>query len=72
MNFADIKAGDQVERMLAGTVPMKLKVVEVTSDLIVCGGGWTFSRRNGAEIDEDLGWNEQQTGSFLTGIVAEH
>lgn len=26
---------------------------------------WTFSIRNGAEIDPALGWNEQYTGSYL-------
>ena len=62
-----IKNGDYVTRMLAGTAPMELKVTEVTEDLIVCEGGWKFDRKTGAEIDEDLDWGPppQHTGSFL-------
>ena len=29
------------------------------------GVWWEFSRRNGAEIDEELGWGETVTGSFI-------
>lgn len=71
MDFSQVKVGNHVERMLGGSIPMKLLVIEVTDDLIVCGGGWQFSRRNGAEIDEDIGWNEHRSGSFLTGVVSE-
>jgi hypothetical protein len=59
----NVKVGDVVTRNLAG-VPMKLKVTEVTHDRILCSP-WEFSRRNGAEIDGDMGWNESVTGSFL-------
>ena len=61
------KVGDTVLRLLAGQVPMKLKVTEVTDTLIVTGGGWTFDKATGAEIDEDLGWGPppKMTGSFL-------
>lgn len=31
---------------------------------------WTFSRNTGAEIDEDLGWDEQRTGSYIISIEA--
>jgi len=61
--FETIKVGDTVIRMLAGQIPMKLRVSEV-DDLIHCGD-WTFSRKNGAEIDDVIGWNETYTGSFL-------
>lgn len=67
MNFAHIKVGDVVIRMLAGTIPMKLMVTEVTDTLIVTGGGWTFDRVYGAEVDDDLNWGPppKHTGSFL-------
>lgn len=58
-----LKPGDVVTRMLGGTVPMHLKVSKVET-LIHCGP-WTFSRNNGAEIDEGLGWTETRTGSFI-------
>lgn len=63
-NFNDIKVDDIITRMLAGVIPMDLKVSEVTEDLIICGP-WKFSKKNGAEIDEDLGWDETHTGSFI-------
>lgn len=62
--FENVKKGDKVTRMLAGSLPMELVVTDVTDDRIHCGS-WIFSRRNGAEIDEDLDWNEEHTGSFL-------
>jgi hypothetical protein len=64
--LSNIKVGDTVIRYLGG-IPMPLKVTSITEERIVCGA-WEFSRRNGAELDEDLGWTEQQTGSY---IVAE-
>jgi hypothetical protein len=63
-----VKVGDTVRRMLAGTIPIDLKVTELTDDLITTGGGWTFCRKTGAEIDEDLGWGPQGTGSILVEI----
>jgi len=62
--FANIKKGDKVRRMLAGSIPMALKVSEVTEDKIKCGP-WEFCRATGAEIDEELGWDATRTGSFL-------
>jgi len=64
MKFQDIKVDDVVTRMLAGTVAMNLKVSEISEKLIHCGP-WTFSRQSGAEIDDELGWGEKGTGSFL-------
>lgn len=60
-----IQKGDIVTRNLAGIL-MHLKVSEVTDDLIICGA-WTFDRKTGAEVDEDLGWGPppQATGSYL-------
>lgn len=65
--LSELVAGDKVRRMLGGTVPMDLIVTEVTDGLIICGW-WTFSRSNGAEIDEDLGWDEKQSGSVITPL----
>lgn len=61
-----MQVGDTVTRMLAGVVPMPLKVTELTETLIVCGA-YTFDRATGAEIDEELGWGPAygQTGSML-------
>ena len=63
MRLEDIKPGNGVIRMMAG-MPMRLIVSEVTDNLIKCGP-WEFSRRTGAEVDEDLGWGEHRTGSYL-------
>lgn len=65
MNFEHVKPGDTVTRMLAGAVAMQLKVQAVTDTIIDCG--WTFDRKTGAEIDEDLDWGPppKMTGSYL-------
>lgn len=62
-----LKVGDVVTRMLAGKIPMKLRITEVTETVIKCGA-WTFHRKTGFEIDEDLGWTGEPntfSGSFL-------
>jgi hypothetical protein len=46
--------GDVVARMLAGTLPMKLQVSDITDQIITCSA-WQFDRATGAEIDEELG-----------------
>lgn len=61
--FNELKAGDAVTRFLGG-IPMGLTVTEVRDGLVHCGP-WTFSTVNGAEIDEDLGWNTQFSGSYI-------
>jgi hypothetical protein len=63
-DLQSVKIGDKVIRMLAGTLPMELIVTDITKDKIRCGD-WEFSRRNGAELDADLGWEEKYSGSFL-------
>ena len=76
MSFQHLKVGDKVTRMLAGTVPMELLVVEVLDDKVKCdtpehfikdGQYWEFDRDTGTEIDEDLGWGPAHgvTGSYL-------
>ncbi len=67
--FHDVKAGDYVIRML-GEIPMTLQVHSVDDAFIYVGGppnvGWKFRRDNGAEVDEDLGWDGlTETGSYL-------
>jgi len=61
--FEDVKVGDTVTRMIAGSIPMVLKVTAV-DEYIHCGP-WKFSRKTGAEIDEEIGWDESTTGSVL-------
>jgi hypothetical protein len=53
-DFTDVKKDDMVLRMLAGTIPMKLSVTEVTEDRIICGGGWEFDRQTGMEVDDEF------------------
>ena len=64
VTFEDVKRGDTVIRLFVD-VPMKLYVQEVTDTIINCG--WTFDRKTGAEVDEDLGWGPPPkiTGSYL-------
>lgn len=81
MKLEDVKVGDKLVRMLAGTIPVDVVVTIVREDVIYCGSadgfvsgteedGWKFNRSNGAEIDEDLGWDGiTSTGSF---IAAKH
>lgn len=66
MNLQDLKIGDIVERNLGG-IKMQLKVSNIVGDYIYCGP-WKFSFKNGAEIDEDLGWTEERSGSFIKPI----
>jgi hypothetical protein len=66
--FNHIKAGDKVTRMLAGIVPMELKVVHVDDRYIYAGApweegtppedyaGWKFDKTYGYEVDEGIGW----------------
>lgn len=62
--FEHIKPGDQVTRLICGTMPMELKVTKVDDKLIHCGD-WTFDRVTGGEVDEDLGWTAYSSGSVL-------
>ena len=60
----EVNVGDKVTRIMAGSIMMHLKVTEVTEKRIVCFP-WEFSRENGMEIDEYLGWDESGSGSYL-------
>lgn len=64
MSFRDIKPGDVVTRLIGGVMPMELTVTAVDERLIHCGP-WTFDRETGAEVDEELGWGPEGTGSYL-------
>lgn len=67
-----MKVGDIVERVLnAGgkIVPMmKLKITAITEDRVICGD-WQFDKRTGAEIDEDLGWGPEATGTYIRELM---
>jgi hypothetical protein len=60
-----MQIGDKVTRMMAD-ISMELEITKITEDLIICGP-WTFDRKSGMEIDDDLGWGPMYgiTGSFL-------
>ena len=74
MKFGHIKENDIVTRSLGG-MPMKMLVGNVDDKYIYVGSadgmipwkhGWKFRRENGAEVDEDLGWDgTERTGSVL-------
>ena len=61
--ITDLQVGDSVVREMGG-VAMPLRVSNVTPTEIHCGA-WVFSRKNGAEIDPNLGWDENATGSYI-------
>lgn len=76
MKFGDVKVGDTVKRMLAGEVPIELKVTAVDDTYIYCcppglewakEDGWKFLRLNGVEVDEELGWGRIEDGAYVTG-----
>lgn len=62
----DLQKGDIAVRWMSNIHPQELKVTHIDEDLntIHCGP-WTFCRDTGAEIDEDLRWGQQGTGSVL-------
>ena len=64
--LAGLKEGDEVVRMLAGSVPMKMRVTSRDEQSIKCNELWSFHPKTGAEVDEALGWDGlTTTGSFL-------
>jgi hypothetical protein len=56
--------------MLAGVIPMLLRVTSVEERLIRCGA-WQFDRVTGWEVDDDLGWGPAHgvTGSYLVRVT---
>lgn len=68
MLLKEIKVGDEITRMLAGTIPMNLIVTKIDDKFIYCGEedeGWKFDINTGGEVDECLGWDGINTGSFI-------
>lgn len=71
----DVKEGDIVTRLLGGKIPMDLEVGRIdetyiytksTDGRVKLSAGWKFRRDNGAEVDEELGWDGiKRTGSYL-------
>jgi len=55
--------GDKVTRIIAG-MPMYLEITAIDDQFIYCGD-WKFDKFTGAEIDEELGWNNSSTGSYI-------
>ena len=52
----NVKVGDLVVRYLSSDlIEQQLRVTGIDDTRIYCGP-YTFSRRNGVEIDEDPGW----------------
>lgn len=71
-DFTHVKPGNTVKRMLAGTVPVLLRVAKVDEQFIYCGTDdchWKFDRKHGYEVDEELGWGVPRPdgGSMVTG-----
>jgi hypothetical protein len=77
-DFSDLKVGDRVNRRTGYNGHLMLmEVVGVGNDLIECAAvhdgktllrlGWTFDRKTGAEIDDDLKWGPKYgvTGTQL-------
>lgn len=71
-----MKVGDKLIRLLGGQIPMPVIVGEVNEDTFKVGSedgtvpwqdGWTFCKKTGAEIDDDLNWGPKygKTGSFI-------
>jgi hypothetical protein len=69
-----ITIGDMVSRRIGGVVDMQMEVTMVDDKFIHCGP-WKFARDSGAEVDEELGWGqEDEDGSIVTGsyLVDKH
>jgi hypothetical protein len=73
--FSYLKPGDKVIRLMGGKVPLDMYVVKIEDGLIHANDVrspiaddeplWKFDIRNGAEIDEHMGWTSEKTGSML-------
>jgi hypothetical protein len=80
MTYRHLKGGSTITRLLAGAIPMPMRVLRVEAYLIYCTPKemslkaavrrnliWTFDRDTGAEVDDFLRWGHAYgiTGSFL-------
>jgi hypothetical protein len=72
-----LSIGDIVIRTLgAQGLKMRFKVIDIKDNIIMCrpenppaflkDDFWRFSNLNGAEIDPELGWDETNTGSYIS------
>jgi hypothetical protein len=66
-DFAKIQVGDIIVRNMVGCI-MELYVTEIDDKFIYAGGGWKFDKQTGNEIDEDLKWDNNHSGSFIEGF----
>lgn len=77
MSFEHVREGDLVTRLVAGRLPVRLRITKIDQTLIYCGGtdesAWMFDRRTGAEVDHDLHWGPLygRTGSYLVPMEEE-
>lgn len=66
--FDNVQVGDKLIRNFGrGELKNPVSVTEITDTQIICSL-WTFDRRTGAEIDEDLNWGNHGTGTYLSLI----
>lgn len=63
----NLRVGDKVIRLLAGTLPMHLIITKILPNKIVCGD-YEFCRDCGVEQDEYLEWNCSHSGSYIKEI----
>jgi hypothetical protein len=62
--YASIKPGDVIIRMLAFILPMELTVTAV-DEKVITAGAWRFDVQTGIEIDEDI----PTPVSYISGIL---
>lgn len=79
-SFEHVRVGDQVTRMLGNKIPITQRVHAVDDKLIYTkpdepndwdkADCWTFCRKTGLEIDEELSWGPEYgvTGSYLINL----
>lgn len=84
ITLQEAQPGDIATRMLAGTIPMDLKIAKIHEGLVFCVppaddnpynideyNGWTFDQETGVEEDAELGWGKNYgvTGSIITKVI---
>ncbi len=64
LRLGEVQVGDPVLRIMCGCNGMRLTITEIAGDRVKCGS-WEFDRLTGAEIDEDMDWGPNSSGSFI-------
>jgi hypothetical protein len=74
-DYSNLQVGDELTRSLAGVIDMQVIVGYIDDEKFKVGSedgtvtwqeGWTFNKKTGLEIDEDLGWDGiKTTGSYI-------